>query len=202
MQVNFWGPPGWTFLHTVTFNYKPSEENKQKYLNFFNSLSVVLPCPYCCSSFASYAKAIPVENYIDTREGLIYWLYVIHNLVNQKVCKPLQSFRSVLIHYEKYRAKCGKITAENHVEIKTCQLKQKENINEEEIDKMIQKTYEMYREKTNNLILKLFSNNNDNPNKESLDVHLDCRPNKENIDINTLNVNPIKNNLEKINNKQ
>jgi hypothetical protein len=202
MQVNFWGPPGWTFLHTITFNYKPSEENKKQYLNFFNSLSIVLPCPYCCSSFASYAKAIPVEEYIDTREGLIYWLYVIHNLVNQKVCKPLQSFKSVLIHYEKYRAKCGKITAENQVEIKTCQLKQKENINDEEINKMIQKTYEMYREKTNNLILKLFTQNNENPNKESLDVHLDCRPNKENIDINKLNINTLKNNLEKINNKQ
>jgi hypothetical protein len=33
----------------------------------------------------------------------------------------------------------------------------------------------MYREKTNNFILKLFTENNENPNKESLDVHLDCR---------------------------
>jgi len=176
MQVNFWGPPGWTFLHTITFNYKPSTENKVKYLNFFNSLSTVLPCPYCCSSFDTYFKAIPIQEYIDTREGLVYWLYIIHNLVNQKVCKPMPSFKSVLSYYEKFRAKCGKVTAENLVQIKTCQAKQKENINEIEIDEIIKKTYDMYREKTNNYIFKLFTENKENPNKDSLDVHLDCLP--------------------------
>jgi len=175
MQVNFWGPPGWKFLHTITFNYKPSEENKIKYLNFFNSLSVVLPCPYCCSSYGTYSKAIPIEEYIDTREGLIYWLYIIHNLVNQKVCKPLVSFKSVLVEYEKYRAKCGKITADNSVQIKTCQLKQEQNTNDKEIDDIVERTYKIYREKTNAYILNLFTKNNENPNKESLDVHLDCR---------------------------
>jgi hypothetical protein len=85
------------------------------------------------------------------------------------------SFKSVLIHYEKYRAKCGKITASNSVEIKTCQLKQEQNTNDKEIDEIIERTYKMYREKTNNFILKLFTENNENPNKESLDVHLDCR---------------------------
>jgi len=176
MQVNFWGPPGWTFLHTITFNYKPSEENKKKYLNFFNSLETVLPCPYCCSSFGTYAKAIPIEEYIDTKEGLIYWLYVIHNLVNQKTCKPLVSYKSVIINYEKYRAKCGKITAANQVEIKTCQIKQRENINEKEINEIVKKTYDQYREKTNKHILKLFTNNDENPNKDSLNEHLDCKP--------------------------
>jgi hypothetical protein len=181
MQVNFWGPPGWTFLHTITFNYKPSEENKIKYLNFFNSLETVLPCPYCCSSFGTYAKSIPISEYIDTREGLVYWLYIIHNLVNQKVCKQLPSFKSIVMNYEKYRAKCGKITAANQVEVKTCQAKQKENINEKEIDDIVKRTYKMYREKTNKYILELFTKNNENPNKESLDVHLDCK-NINNID--------------------
>jgi len=40
----------------------------------------------------------------------------------------------------------------------------------------------MYREKTNKYILELFTKNNENPNKESLDVHLDCRPKPEEIE--------------------
>ena len=39
MQVNEWGPAGWKFLHTVTFNYTPTEENKKKYKEFFSTLA-------------------------------------------------------------------------------------------------------------------------------------------------------------------
>lgn len=170
MQVNEWGPPGWKFLHTITFNYKPTEDNKIKYKIFFDTLGSVLPCPYCCTSFSVYAKAIPIQEYLDSTQGLTYWLYVIHNLVNQKVCKPLSPFKDVVIEYEKIRAKCGKITAENQVEIKTCQLKQKETVDNEYIDKYIQETYDKYREKTNNYIKKLFEDT-ENPNKDSLDEY-------------------------------
>jgi len=174
MQVNKWGPSGWTFLHTVTFNYTPTDESKIKYKLFFDNLGTVLPCPYCCSSFTTYAKALPIDEYLDSREGLTYWLYCIHNLVNQKVCKELRSFKEIIIEYEKIRAKCGKITAENQVEIKTCQIKQKETIDYEFIDKFIENTYQKYREKTKNHIKKLF-NENDNPNKDSLDQY--CKDN-------------------------
>ena len=167
MQVNEWGPPGWKFLHTITFNYTPSDENKIKYKNFFDSLGTVLPCPYCCSSFSTYYKALPITEYLDSREGLTYWFYVIHNLVNQKVCKPLIPFKDVVIEYEKIRAKCGKITGDNDIEIKTCQLKQKENTDHELIDAFVSKALNMYQEKTNNYILKLFDDK-DNPNKDSV----------------------------------
>ena len=72
----------------------------------------------CCSSFSLYAKAVPIDDYLKSREGLTYWLYTIHNLVNQKTCKSLVPFKDIVIEYEKIRAKCGKITAENQVEIK------------------------------------------------------------------------------------
>ena len=170
MQVNEWGPPGWKFLHTITFNYKPTEDNKKKYKQFFDTLESVLPCPYCCTSFSIYSKALPINDYLDSSVGLTYWLYVIHNLVNQKVCKPIIPFREIVIEYEKIRAKCGKITAENHVEIKTCQLKQKENVDIEYVNKYIDKTFTIYREKTNNYIKKLFEDK-ENPNKDSLDEY-------------------------------
>jgi hypothetical protein len=170
MQVNEWGPSGWKFLHTITFNYTPSDDNKIKYKLFFKSLDSVLPCPYCCESFSMYANALPIEEYLDSREGLTYWLYCIHNLVNQKLCKRLVSFKEIVIEYEKIKAKCGKITNVNKVEIKTCQIKQKENIDINFIDKFVNDTFNKYKELTNNYIKKLFDNN-DNPNKESLDEY-------------------------------
>jgi hypothetical protein len=170
MQVNEWGPPGWKFLHTITFNYKPTPENKKSYKIFFSELNNVLPCPYCCSSFSFYSKAIPIDEYLETSQGLTYWLYVIHNLVNQKVCKPLVPFEDVVIEYEKIRAKCGKITAENQVEIKTCQLKQKEEVDNEYIKKYVKETFNTYREKTNNYIKKLFEDK-ENPNMDSLNEY-------------------------------
>jgi hypothetical protein len=117
-----------------------------------------------------YASALPIEEYLDSREGLTYWLYCIHNLVNQKLCKQLVSFKEIVIEYEKIRAKCGKITNVNKVEIKTCQIKQKENIDVNFIDKFVNDTFNKYKELTNNYIKKLFDNN-DNPNKESLDEY-------------------------------
>ena len=72
MQVNKWGPSGWTFLHTITFNYpeKPSDDDKLYYSQFFNLLSVTLPCKYCQASFKIYAKYIPITDFLDDREGI------------------------------------------------------------------------------------------------------------------------------------
>ena len=30
-----WGPPAWTFLHTITFNYPENPTNREKH-NYFN----------------------------------------------------------------------------------------------------------------------------------------------------------------------
>jgi len=170
MQVGEWGPAGWKFLHTITFNYTPTDDNIKQYKTFFNSLSIVLPCKYCCASFDIYSKAIPIEEYLDSREGLTYWLYVIHNLVNQKICKKCVPFKDIVIEYEKIRAKCGTITSSNQVEIKTCQRQQKESIDHIFIDNFVEKTLQKYQEKTNKYIKKLF-NNSENPNKESLEAY-------------------------------
>ena len=37
MKKNFWGPSGWLFLHSVTFQYpdNPSDEDKYNYKVFF-----------------------------------------------------------------------------------------------------------------------------------------------------------------------
>lgn len=87
MNTTFWGPSGWTFLHTLTFIYPktPSYTDKVTMEKFMNSISYILPCKYCRASFYNYTKSMPITNFLDTREKMIEWLYKIHNKVNKKL---------------------------------------------------------------------------------------------------------------------
>ena len=107
MNVNKWGPGGWTFLHTITFNYpeKPTNTDKKQYIDFFKMVGSMLPCKYCRDSYNIYSKYVPRNKFIDSREGINYWLYYIHNLVNDKVFKKdTITFDQVVRTYEKFRA--------------------------------------------------------------------------------------------------
>jgi len=145
MQVNKWGPSAWEFLHTVTFNYSlnPDKEEKNNNIIFFKSLENILPCIYCKNSYSMYIKIIPIEEYMNDRMGLTFWLFIIHNLINNKLGKNIESFKTVVIKYEKNRAICGKITNENKKEILTCQ-KNLENIDFDKINKFVSETHKKY----------------------------------------------------------
>ena len=113
MNVNKWGPGGWTFLHTITFNYplEPENDDKNRYKNFFSSVSEMLPCKYCRDSFKTYIKFIPIDEFLESRIGVTYWLYRIHQLVDEKVFKKNDSFENVIRKYENFRAKTKLITS-------------------------------------------------------------------------------------------
>ena len=87
MNTTFWGPSGWTFLHTLTFIYpeNPSYSDKVKMQSFMNSIAYILPCKYCRISFTKYSKSLSIVNYLDNREKIVEWLYKIHNKVNKKL---------------------------------------------------------------------------------------------------------------------
>jgi hypothetical protein len=89
MNTTFWGPSGWEFLHTLTFIYpvKPSYNDKVKMQQFMNTINYILPCKYCRISFTKYTKNLPINDYLDSREKMVEWLYKIHNKVNKKLRK-------------------------------------------------------------------------------------------------------------------
>ena len=89
MNTTFWGPSGWEFLHTLTFIYpeKPSYNDKVKMQHFMNTINYILPCKYCRISFNKYTKSLPIDNYLESRETIVEWLYKIHNKVNKKLRK-------------------------------------------------------------------------------------------------------------------
>ena len=94
MDTRFWGPSGWKLLHSITSQYPlyPGDKDKETYHIFFRTLPFILPCIYCRMSLSDYYQKIPITEKIDavgypldSRHNLNYWLYTIHNLVNDKL---------------------------------------------------------------------------------------------------------------------
>ena len=95
MDTKFWGPPGWVFLHTFTFNYpwkidhkKPEHRERKKYTKqLFENLQFTLPCKHCRASFKQFLKELPIEPHLRSRRALTRWFYDMHNKVNAKLRK-------------------------------------------------------------------------------------------------------------------
>jgi len=87
MNPSFFGPSGWKFLHSVTFGYpyNPSPVTREQYKRYFESVQFVLPCIYCRRSYQQYYRELPIDNYLQDKVHLAYWLYLIHNKVNKKL---------------------------------------------------------------------------------------------------------------------
>lgn len=121
MQTSKWGKSGWTFLHTIAHNYDPSKHKKSSFKALFTEiLGDVLPCIYCRNSYSEFSSSIPIDKYLNQKNslenetGLAYWLYLVHNKVNNKLRgqglynKEDPTWPMVFMHYEQFRADCTK----------------------------------------------------------------------------------------------
>jgi hypothetical protein len=117
MDTSKWGPPLWQGIHAIAHGYDPEIHDPNHYRIFFHMLGKVLPCKYCRQSFQQYMIELPVEGYLLSQEDLTFWLYSMHNKVNEKLRnqgllnKPDPSFESIYNRYDKWRANCA---------VKTC----------------------------------------------------------------------------------
>jgi len=85
-----WGPHGWKFLHYVTLNYpeNPSQEDKEKFKQFFLLLQRILPCERCAYNYSQNLKTLPItDKVLESDTNLMYWLIDMHNLVNKETGK-------------------------------------------------------------------------------------------------------------------
>ena len=102
MNQNIWGPHLWFSLHTMSFNYpiKPNNKDKNEYKSFFNSLKYVIPCSVCKKNYIRHLNEHPIQDYLDNRKSLVYWLIDMHNMVNVEIGKKLFSYDIVIKKYE------------------------------------------------------------------------------------------------------
>ena len=102
MNQNIWGPHLWFSLHTISFNYpiKPTNNDKKDYKNFFINLENVIPCSVCKKNYIRHLKEHPINDYLDNRKKLVYWVIDMHNMVNAEIGKKILSYEIVIKKYE------------------------------------------------------------------------------------------------------
>ncbi|KAL7053712.1 hypothetical protein AAHC03_026895 [Spirometra sp. Aus1] len=90
------GRATWTLLHTMAAYYPnhPTYEQKVSMEKFFSSFADFFPCKYCAMDFQKNIKKHPVD--VSNRRNLSGWLCMQHNLVNEKLKKPLFDCSKVL----------------------------------------------------------------------------------------------------------
>ena len=100
MKNSQWGPAAWLFLHSVTFQYpeNPTDQDKNNYKIFFDSLQNILPCPNCREHYQKNLKENPMN--LESRESLIKWVIDLHNAVNKKNSKKEYSYDEVKDLYQ------------------------------------------------------------------------------------------------------
>ena len=87
LMTKIWGPPGWKFLHSVTFGYpvKPTSEKKKYYKQFFKLAGEVFPCGACRESYQKFigpgSDTELTNKVMKNRQTLTKWFYKIHNKV-------------------------------------------------------------------------------------------------------------------------
>lgn len=112
MITKIWGPSAWTMLHCISFGYpiEPTNEQKKNYMDFYKNVGKVLPCKYCRISYDEFINTDPFklcDKVMKDRKSLTFWLYKIHEKVNNKLNMHYElSYDQLCEKYESYRAKC------------------------------------------------------------------------------------------------
>jgi hypothetical protein len=85
-----WGPPIWTFFHTLAEKVNEDEFPKIKLIlfSYIKRICNFLPCPECSSHAYQFLAKVNV-NLIKTKDDFKNMLYVFHNAVNKRKQKPL-----------------------------------------------------------------------------------------------------------------
>lgn len=101
MNQNVWGPHLWFSLHTISFTYplKPKDIDKANYKSFFTELQHVLPCSVCKKNYMRHLKEFPVNEHLNSRKDIVYWVIDLHNMVNSETGKRVLTYDEALNRY-------------------------------------------------------------------------------------------------------
>ena len=90
---DFWGPCCWKTIHSFVTTYEPSMS--KAFISFINSLAVLLPCEKCRNHLKDNLKAIPLEPYLENKDRLFLWSFLIHDRVNKQLGKKSPPFKTI-----------------------------------------------------------------------------------------------------------
>jgi len=83
------GKSSWTLLHSMAAWYPdtPTKDEETKMAQLMEAISIFYPCTYCAQDFRENLKENPTKT--ESRQDLSLWLCGQHNLVNEKLGKPI-----------------------------------------------------------------------------------------------------------------
>lgn len=85
MSPNQWGPPIWTFFHTLAAKIREDSYNEvgPQIFNLIYKISRYLPCPECSEHAAQFLGSIKPQGYCS-KTDLQRLVFVFHNVVNKR----------------------------------------------------------------------------------------------------------------------
>jgi len=85
-----WGPPIWTFFHTLAEKIKEEEYPRlgPQLFTFIRRILQYLPCPNCSQHAGKFVNQMKPEQYA-TKTDLKTMLFMFHNKVNARKNKPI-----------------------------------------------------------------------------------------------------------------
>lgn len=90
MNPKIWGPFAWTFLHYITLDHpnKPTKDDRDNLLNFFNIFQSIIPCQVCKKNFRRHLDEFPLtDEILLDNQKTINWLFKMHNRINDELGK-------------------------------------------------------------------------------------------------------------------
>ena len=83
------GSSTWSLLHSMAAWYptSPTAKDQQLMSGFMQALARFYPCTWCATDFQQNIELNPPKT--ESRDDLCIWLCEQHNVVNQKLGKPL-----------------------------------------------------------------------------------------------------------------
>jgi len=93
MSPNVWGPPIWTFFHTLTWKIK-EESFSVIFPQLFANIRRIcknLPCPDCSIHATNFLNNVN-QSGIKTKQDLINVFFFFHNAVNKRKGKPIFNY--------------------------------------------------------------------------------------------------------------
>ena len=93
MSLSKWGPPIWTFFHTLVEKVKESEFDKERatIIDFIIQICKTLPCPTCSAHSSEILNKVNFAT-IKTKQDLKNIIFLFHNIVNKSKNKPLFNY--------------------------------------------------------------------------------------------------------------
>lgn len=103
LSPEYWGASLWKTMFSVAYVYphRPTSYQRTAAINYYNSLSLLIPCIDCRAHYAKLLKARPVSKAVGSRGELLRWLEAISTATNEHIGKPVVDYSSMYADLEK-----------------------------------------------------------------------------------------------------